>query len=583
MNKYAALKDCSVYINPGSFDTYGGWSLDTQFFHTVRSEYLLAHGIGIPVSDAEVSAVLPSKGKYRIWVRTKNWTEYWIKGNAPGVFRLLINGEVFGDILGTNGKEWMWQEVGIFDSDKEKINLSLHDLTGFEGRCAGIFITSNMDFIPPDDTDELTEMINAINDNPPEEVPIIYDLVVCSGGIAGMCTAISAARNGLKTALIQDRSILGGNNSSEVRVWLGGETNFEPYPNIGNIVKELEQEISHGYGHKNTAEIYEDEKKLSIIQNEENIDPYISSIVSGADVRDGKITSLTIYRVKDGSKTIIKGKLFSDSTGDGDAAYYSGADYEVTVNGHMGMTNMWNVRDTGKPASFPDCSAWAIDLADKPFPGRGDTKSIYGQSREMALGGWYWESGMEKDPILFAEYSRDLNLRAMYSAWHTLKNIDHDYENYIINHSSFIGGKRESRRFLGDVILTKCDVHKKYTFPDACVPATWDFDVHCPDSRFYATFTEGAGFLSRDCHEKFDRPYFIPYRCLYSRNIENLFLAGRNISVTHDALGSVRVMRTGGMMGEVIGKAAYVCIKHSCDPRGVYQEHLSELIELMKA
>lgn len=580
--KYQILQNESLYINPGSFDNYGGWVIDTQFYHTIKSEYLLAHGIGTPVRNAMTKAQLPHEGTYRIWVRTKNWVAHWTKNHAPGIFKLKINNSVLDTVLGNKDAYWNWQCAGILNFNNINIDIELCDLTGFEGRCAGILLCSDLDFIPPSSPDEITNMINTINNASPALFDKKYDIVVCGGGIAGICTAVSAARNGLAAALIQDRGILGGNNSSEVRVWLGGETNFEPYPNIGNIVKELEQSVMCGYGHKNTAEIYEDEKKLNIILNEPNIDLFLNSIVCGADVKDNEIEALRVYNIKTGNTSIINANLFSDSTGDGEAGYYCGADFEVTSNGHMGMTNMWNVKDIGKPSSFPDCSSWAMDLSAYEFPGRKNIKSIYGQSHEEALGGWYWESGMELDPIEFAEYSRDLNLRAMYSAWHTIKNIDNDYTNYIINHSSYIGGKRESRRFLGDVILTKCDVYKKYIFPDACVPATWDFDVHYPDNRFYKTFSEGDAFLSKDCHEKFEKPYFIPYRCLYSRNIKNLFFAGRNISFTHDALGSVRVMRTGGMMGEVVGKAAYICIKYNCFPKDVYTNHLHELIELLK-
>lgn len=143
-----------------------------------------------------------------------------------------------------------------------------------------------------------------------------------------------------------------------------------------------------------------------------------------------------------------------------------------------------------------------MDLSNKEFPDRKNIQSIYDQSREEALGGWYWESGMELDPIKFAEYSRDLNLRAMCSAWNTIKNFDNYYNNYIINHSSYIGGKRESRHFLGDIILTKCDVYKKYHYPDACVPTTWDFDVHHPDSRFYSSFSEGDTFFVKGLPRK---------------------------------------------------------------------------------
>jgi hypothetical protein len=121
-----------------------------------------------------------------------------------------------------------------------------------------------------------------------------------------------------------------------------------------------------------------------------------------------------------------------------------------------------------------------------------------------------------------------------------------------------------------------------YEFPDACVPSTWNFDVHYPDRRFYSAFHEGDGFLTFDYHEQFNKPYFIPYRCLYSRNISNLFLAGRNVSVSHDALGTVRVMRTGGMMGEVIGRAAKICKLNNALPRDVYEKYLAQLINLCK-
>jgi len=130
-------------------------------------------------------------------------------------------------------------------------------------------------------------------------------------------------------------------------------------------------------------------------------------------------------------------------------------------------------------------------------------------------------------------------------------------------------------------VLTKSDVKKGIIFEDACVPSTWNFDVHYPDRRFYSAFHEGDGFLTKDYHEKFNTPYFIPYRCLYSRNIKNLFMAGRNVSVSHDALGTVRVMRTGGMMGEVIGKAAKICIEYKINPRDVYENHLEEFKKLL--
>jgi len=197
------------------------------------------------------------------------------------------------------------------------------------------------------------------------------------------------------------------------------------------------------------------------------------------------------------------------------------------------------------------------------------------------LGGWYWESGFDRDPVTDVEWMRDQNFRAMYGAWDTLKNVDKLYPNHKLNWAAFIAGKRESRRLLGDVILTGNDFRTNSVFPDAAFPCTWTIDLHLPDPA-YDKGHDGVEFISRASHGKYKTPYWAPYRCLYSRNITNLFMAGRDISVTHEALGPVRVMRTCGAMGEIVGMAASLCKQHDCDPRAVYQQHLDELKQLME-
>jgi hypothetical protein len=175
---------------------------------------------------------------------------------------------------------------------------------------------------------------------------------------------------------------------------------------------------------------------------------------------------------------------------------------------------------------------------------------------------------------------RDQNLRAMYGAWDTLKNVDKLYPTYKLNWAAFIAGKRESRRLLGDVVLTVEAFRTNEVFADACFPCTWTIDLHTPDPAFVKG-QEGAEFISKATHGKYQTPYWAPYRCLYSRNVSNLFMAGRDISVTHEALGPVRVMRTCGCMGEVVGMAASLCKQHDCLPRAVYQQHLDELKQLL--
>ena len=208
---------------------------------------------------------------------------------------------------------------------------------------------------------------------------------------------------------------------------------------------------------------------------------------------------------------------------------------------------------------------------------------------------WFWESGFDKDPIKDLEHIRDWNFRAMYGAFSALKNGPQKdkYAFAELKWASHVGGPRESRLFDGDIILNKDDIVARKEFDDGCVPTTWDIDLHYAKEQYAKKFPDNP-FISRAAFGYVDASgkhiaavdrrngYPLPYRLFYSKNIGNLFFAGRHISVTHEALGTVRVMRTIGMMGEVVGKAAYLAVRENTDPRGVYQKHLPELIKLMQ-
>ena len=201
-------------------------------------------------------------------------------------------------------------------------------------------------------------------------------------------------------------------------------------------------------------------------------------------------------------------------------------------------------------------------------------------------GQWFWESGFDKDPINDAEGIRDWNLRAVYGAFNAMKNRGgaDEHPTAVLSWVAYIGGPRESRRLLGDVILTQDDVVEKREFPDGCVPSTWSIDLHYPKQQYADKFPDNPFISIAEHDRRIDRNYGypVPYRCFYSRNVPNLFMAGRNISVTHEALGTVRVMNTCGMMGEVVGRAASICVQHDCGPREVYTDHLKELVELLE-
>ena len=538
------------------------------------SPFLLAHGLGVPVKDATTTLRLPQSGTYRLWVRTRDWVAPWKAPGAPGRFQVLLDGKPVEAVFGTKGANWHWQDGGTVKLDKKEVTLALHDLTGFEGRCDALVFSDEEGLQPPEELEALAAFRRKHLSHPPEpESAGSFDVVVVGGGIAGTCAALSAARSGLKVAFIQDRPVLGGNNSSEVRVWLQGARNKAPWPRIGDIVAELEQKKKAHYGPSNTAELYEDDKKIALVRAEKNISLFLEHRMNDVDMQKGRIRSVVAQHTTSGLRRRFEGRWFVDATGDGCLGFLAGADHEMTEKGHMGRCNLWHIADTGKLSPFPRCP-WALDLSDKPFPGRGPKGKI------TDLGGWYWESGFDHDPFEKSEYIRDWNFRAMYGAWDCLKNVDKRYGTYHLKWAAHISGKRESRRLLGDIVLSKVDVLDGRKYPDGCVPTGWTIDLHLPDPRYVEGF-EGDAYISKAHHTRFKNPYWIPYRCLYSRNVANLFMAGRDISVTHDALGTSRVMRTGGCMGEIVGMAAAVCKEFDVDPRGVYEKHLDALKKRM--
>ncbi len=568
-----------IYLAPTAFEDTGGWLNDSQFIDTCGTPYLLAHGLGTPVADAATRIRIQKPAQYRIWVYTRNWVAPWKPAYAPGVFRLRINGRFCEPVFGENGADWHWQDGGVLSLMAGDAEIALHDLTGFEGRCGGILLTRNLDFIPDSDPSVLAALRTANGLDETQTITGTYDLIVAGGGITGMACAVTASRAGLKTALVHDRPVYGGNNSSEVRVWLSGKLCLAPFSKLGLVTQEFEQQARDIFGIANRAENYKDNAKLRILQSETNLTLYTGFAVTGAEVDGGIIRSVTLMDIRSCRSLRIAAPLFADCTGDGTLGYLSGADYEMTTSGHMELSNFWAIEDTGANTSFPRCP-WAIDLTEPEFPERlraGGTNPDGEKKAARNIGCWYWGAGFEHHPIQKAEYARDTNFRAMYGAWDAMKNIDRDFQQYKIAYSAHISGKRESRRLLGDLVLTKQDLLQSIPYDDGIVGIVWGLDLHTPNRKYYPAYAEGDAFICSDGKECFNPPYFMPYRCLYSRRIGNLFMGGRCISVTHDALGPVRVMRTCGMMGEVVGTAASICHAQNISPRDVYQSALGEL------
>ncbi len=563
----------NILIEAESFKDHGGWKLDTQFIENMGSPYLLAHGMGTPVKDAETIVKLSKIGQYRVWVRTKDWVAPWKATGTPGKFQLLIDGKALAETFGTKGAEWHWQDGGTVAVSKKEVQLRLKDLTGFAGRCDAIMLSDESGFVPPNDSLPMAEWRTRYAGLPdkPEEFDT-FDLVVVGGGYGGLGSAISAARMGCRVALIQDRGVLGGNGSSEIRVWAKGNTRRGKFVRLGEIVEEFADNAKASPG---TFEEFGDAQKEKIVRAEKNISLFLHLHAFRVEKSGSLIKAVIAFDTRTGRMKRFTGRLFADCTGHGFIGLWANADNSVRLKDHLGMSNMWRWENSPNPVPFPK-TPWALNLTmqDFPYPRRFHAE-------------WFWESGYDKHPLEDLEHIRDWNFRAIYGAFSAMKNDPEaaaEHRNARLVWVAHIGGNRESTQLLGDVILTEDDIVNKREFPDGTVPTTWSIDLHYAKEEYAKKFPDNP-FISKAVHGKGvdrQRGYPLPYRSFYSRNINNLFMAGRNISVTHEALGTIRVMRTGGMIGEVVGKAASICIKNDCLPAAVYHSHLDELLHLCR-
>ncbi|MDD2599709.1 MAG: FAD-dependent oxidoreductase [Kiritimatiellae bacterium] len=576
------LLAATMMVEAESFANKGGWVVDQQFVDQMGSSFLLAHGLGTPVADAVQKIEVPESGRYRVLARTRNWNAEWNKNEAAGRFQIIVNGKVCGGELGNRNSAWEWQEAGTVDLEKGAATIALHDLTGFDGRCDAVVLTSESSFTPPSKGEALEAFRYKMGTLKAPVGEQRFDLVVAGGGVAGICAAVSAARLGLKVALIQDRAVLGGNNSSEVRVHLGGQINLGPYPRLGDVVSEIGPAKG---GNAKPPEFYEDQRKHAVVDAEKNITQFLNTRAVRVEMDGSKIKAVIGRHVESGAESRFAAPVFADCTGDGSVGVAAGAEYRHGREGRdefneptapeksdsmtMGSSVQWYSVEEQTKAPFPDIK-WGLDF--------NETKC-----ERVKMGEWTWETGMNQHQIHEFERVRDYGMLVVMSNWSFLKNHSKDKEMYTgskLDWVAYVAGKRESYRLVGDLLLTELDLINDKIYPDGTACTTWTVDLHYPDPKNTKNFP-GTEFKSIAKHIPI-YPYPIPYRCFYSRNVDNLFMAGRNISVTHVALGTTRVMRTTGMMGEVVGMAAAICVKNNCNPRGVYTDHLGELKALMQ-
>lgn len=401
------------------------------------------------------------------------------------------------------------------------------------------------------------------------------DLCVVGGGLAGLCCAVSAARHGIKTVLVHDRIVLGGNASSEIRMWVCG-ANGTGVRETG-IVEELMLENyyrnpQHSFSVWDTV-LYETAMK------EQNLTLLLNSSCLDATMDGDTIVSIKAWQSNAETFHVVKAKYFADCSGDSILAPLTNAKFmygreaksefnetippDVADKKTMGMSCLFQFRETDHKVEFvkPDWAYTYETDADLPY-----------KDHNLRNNFWWIEIGGEWDCIHDTDKCRDELLKISYGVWDHMKNKgDHGADNMELDWVGFLPGKRESRRYVGKHVITQNDVQSEGRFEDMIAYAGWTMDDHFPE-----------GFYYRDGHPTIyhpaPSPWGIPLRALVSENITNLVFAGRNISVTHAALSSSRVMATCAVMGEALGIAVSEAVKNNCAVEKVNIQNLQKLI-----
>ncbi|WP_138750898.1 FAD-dependent oxidoreductase [Paenibacillus sinopodophylli] len=399
-----------------------------------------------------------------------------------------------------------------------------------------------------------------------------YDVVVIGGGLAGLSAAVAAAREGATTVLLQDRPVLGGNSSSEIRVTPHGAGRFHAYARETGILTELtcdDRANNHEQFHNNGwINSVWDMTLYNLAVQTENLTVYLNTTVQQVHKDDERqITAVTGHMLGAETDLCIKGRVFIDCTGDGMIAALAGNEWrmgsegrdefgeshapETASNDTMGSSIHFRARDTGLPAPYR-APAWAVSYDDPAFFYEHNRKPY-----DIRAGYWWFELGTPWHTIHDAETIRHELTRHVLGVWDWIKNKDpltrDKAENYALDWIGQVPGKRESRRIIGRYLMTENDVQQGKQFSDEVAFGGWYLDLHIPGGLLASTSElPGAG--------EFISPYGIPLRILIAKDIDNLMMAGRNVSVTHAALGTVRVMSTTAIMGQAAGTTAAIAL-----------------------
>lgn len=410
-----------------------------------------------------------------------------------------------------------------------------------------------------------------------------YEVAVIGGGAAGICAAVSAARLGRKVVLIQDRPVLGGNASSEMRVHLNGVNRLK----TGLAEREtgiIEEMLLHNR-FENPQESFPvwDHVLYDFVIREPNITLMLNTQGIEAIMKGDRIAKIRCWQLTTETEYLISAPYFIDCSGDGLIAASAGAKYRTGREGkkefdetfapdepdgwQMGASLLMSAKDMGKPVPYR-APSWAIKF---------DAENAHKRRKFDAYheGIWWVEVGSDDDIIADQEINRHKLMGYLHGVWDYIKNSGKfpESENLALDWVGSLPSRRESRRFIGDYIHSEKDLTENRHFRDAVAFGGWGIDEHNPGGM------ENIHMAPTIFHAHFDEVYQVPFRSLYSRNVPNLLFAGRNVSQTHIALASSRIMATCALMGQAVGTAAHLCLQHKATPRDIAQKHIDALQE----
>lgn len=463
-------------------------------------------------------------------------------------------------------------------------------------------------------------MKNFVHEIPSHDgVPVLkkhFDVVVVGGGMSGLCAAMASARQGAKTVLIQDRSVFGGNASSEMRMHISGASCHWGKKDAAETGILMELQLENKYLNDSYNYSIWDGVLWYAARQTENLELYMNTTMSGVDSDGARIRSIRCYQMTTEQWLEITGEVYVDATGNGTLGYMAGAEYKIGREGKaeygeknapdapdgktMGNTIYFVAEDRGHPVKFvrPD---WAYTFDESDFKHRyhGDIVVYHSADDVVVLkpdedyeshsdelvekydvksGYWWIELGGDWDDII--KQSEDIRYelyRTVYGVWDHIKNGgDHGAENYELVWVGSLGGMRESRRLMGDYVLKEQDILANRIFDDAVAYGGWPMDEHT-----------AAGFWAKgeipSVVRSFKGLYSIPYGCYCSKTISNMMMAGRNISASKLAMGSTRVMGTCAVGGEAVGVAAANAAMKGLTPAQYGKEHMKELQQKLLA